>query len=170
MVIHKATLDIAFGEHIPNVACTFSKDSVEIINSDVDSECEEYQPTTAKNKVQKAQNIKKLNQDYSISKPIELEPHDEDPHFMILQKSLQFFRYFGYMLGIDISYAWKPNRKYYVTLFLLVLIWSQIFYTQFLHIKNNEYYKLLELFACYGITISVINFLNLIHVLVKNYT
>lgn len=138
---------------------------IEIVNSDVDSETEDYQSTITKNEIKKIDNAKKLNLTESVSQPIQLKTGDETENYIIFEQSIQFGGYFGYILGININFDWKPNPKYYITVFALVFMWSQIFYTQFLYIKNKEYYKLLEVFACYGITLSVIKseLLNLIH-------
>lgn len=122
------------------------------MNVQSEDETAEYQLTSVKNNRRRMSDRKEPNQVESTSK---LKNNATD-HLIIFEQTLQFIHVFGYLLGINISYDWKPNLKFYNTIFVLILIWSQMFYTQFLHIKNKEYYKLLEVFACYGITLSVI--------------
>lgn len=103
------------------------------------------------NKIGKSDDKLDPNESQSISdqNPEQLE------NYQIFHKSIHFFSYFGDPLGIYIRYDWKPNICFGFALFQLSVIISQITYTQYLHVKNHAYFRLLETLACYGITISV---------------
>nr|QGW45388.1 odorant receptor 15 [Bradysia odoriphaga] len=82
---------------------------------------------------------------------------DEDmENYLIFEQDLKFFRYFGNILGVDMEFYWKPGFLFCVSLLLLFVIVSQLTYTQYVHIKNHNYYRILETLACYGITISMV--------------
>lgn len=74
----------------------------------------------------------------------------------IFQQSMRFIQFFGNIFGCQISYEWKPNPAFFCVSFFLAFTWSQFIYSQFLHIQHFEHMKLLEVFAIYGIGLSVI--------------
>ncbi len=79
----------------------------------------------------------------------------EMENHQICEKSLEFIEYFGAVLGVDTRFDWKPGARFVHSLFQMFMILSQLTYTQYLHIKTQSYYRLLETLAIYGITISV---------------
>ncbi len=79
----------------------------------------------------------------------------EMENYQICEKSLEFIEYFGVALGIDMRFDWKPGARFVHSLFQMFILVSQLTYTQYLHIKTQSYYRLLETLACYGVTLSV---------------
>lgn len=64
---------------------------------------------------------------------------------------------FGKPFGIRIAYDWNPKRciLFWVGILILIFTWVNIFYTQYVHVKNQDYMKVIEVFTVYGITSSV---------------
>lgn len=85
---------------------------------------------------------------------MEEQPEEMGNH-LIYEHDLKFFQYFGVIMGVEMKFNWKPGIMFFVSLFLISIIISQIVYTTYLHIRNQNYYRILETLACYGITISV---------------
>lgn len=73
----------------------------------------------------------------------------------VFKKSLKFLVTFGTLIGTDLNYEWKWNSRFLAVYILLCLSWSLIFYTQLMHVYNNESKRTLEQFALYGTDCSV---------------
>ncbi len=80
---------------------------------------------------------------------------NEMENHRICEKSLELIEYFGVILGVNMRFDWKPGVLFANSLFQMLMILSQLTYTQYLHVKTHNYYRLLETLACYGVTISV---------------
>lgn len=52
-------------------------------------------------------------------------------------------------------YDWKPNRRYVVMLICSALFWLQMLYTQLLYIYQHTIVRTCEVFAIYGVVMSV---------------
>lgn len=63
---------------------------------------------------------------------------------------------FGLLIGADLRFNWKRNWRFIFTRTITTFIWTQILYTQFLYIYQNDIMRNLEVFAVYGIAISVL--------------
>lgn len=75
---------------------------------------------------------------------------------LIFEQTLQFLSLFGLLIGTHMKYDWTSNPRFKFTWRLLVATWTQLVYTQFLHIYNRNNIRTLEVFALYGVAISVI--------------
>lgn len=78
--------------------------------------------------------------------------------FKVFAKSLKFLALFGILIGTDMNYKWKSNLRFFSVYILICLFWLLIFYTQAMHLYNNESKRTLEQFAMYGTASSVIHF------------
>lgn len=76
--------------------------------------------------------------------------------FKVFEQSLKFIVVFGALIGIDMSYEWKRNPRFFILKIVMGVFGLLIIYTQLLHVYNNENKRILEEFALYGIELSVI--------------
>ncbi len=76
----------------------------------------------------------------------------------VIRKIFDFIAFFGNLMGWKCSYdwTWKNNLRHWFLFAIFIFTWSQIFYSQFKHFTNGEYKRIIEVFALYGISISVI--------------
>ncbi len=72
-----------------------------------------------------------------------------------LQRSLKFVSKFGIFIGVNYSFKWKRNLRFIITKANLIFFWTQIFYTHFYYTYHNNAVRNCEVFAIYGIAISV---------------
>lgn len=93
--------------------------------------------------------VNKQYEDRKLPKPTEAS--------QILQRSLNFVSKLGILIGMDMNYQWKRNPRFIISFSLAAFTWSQLLYTQFLFVYNNDSIRTLEIFAIYGVGISVIN-------------
>ncbi len=107
--------------------------------------------------VQKMDDMNEANQLRLTTKHQQLA---EMENHQICEKSLEFIENFGFVLGVNTRFDWKPGARFVHSLFQMFMILSQLTYTQYLHVKTHNYYRLLETLAIYGITISVNENLN----------
>lgn len=94
------------------------------------------------------QEVKKHGKDKKIEK--------KNDAFQIFEQTLQFLSLFGLLIGAHSNYEWKDNSRFKFTYALVVAAWTQFVYTQSLHVYNHDNIRTLEVFALYGIGISVI--------------
>ncbi len=75
----------------------------------------------------------------------------------VMKKTFDLVALFGNLIGWKCSYdwTWKYNARHWFTIAYLIFTWSQILYTQHKHFANGEYKRIFEVFALYGIAISV---------------
>ncbi len=100
---------------------------------------------------------KKL-QNKTITKGGKIEPCNDTG---LIEHSFDFLDFFGKLLGWKCSYnwTWRNNPRHWFTVAYLAFTWSQFLYSQFKHFANGEYKRIIEVFALYGVAISVIEFL-----------
>lgn len=75
--------------------------------------------------------------------------------FLILQRSLKFLSMIGLFIGVDYRLHWKRNGRFYITKGIVTFLWSQIFYTHFVYVYQHNSVRNCEVFAIYGIAVSV---------------
>ncbi|XP_037037299.1 uncharacterized protein LOC119075000 [Bradysia coprophila] len=100
--------------------------------------------------------LEQIHQSDQLRVTSEQESDEDMENYLIFERDLRIFRFFGDILGVDMEFDWKPGFLFCVSLFLIFVIVSQLTYTQYLHVVNKNYYRLLETLACYGITISMV--------------
>ncbi|XP_037040956.1 odorant receptor 67d-like isoform X2 [Bradysia coprophila] len=100
--------------------------------------------------------LEQIHQSDQLRVTSEQESDEDMENYLIFERDLKFFGFFGDILGVDMVFDWKPGFLFCVSLFLIFVIVSQLTYTQYLHVVNKNYYRLLETLACYGITISMV--------------
>lgn len=76
---------------------------------------------------------------------------------IIFEKCMTFFRFFGLLNGISVSFTWKPKRSILIFYSLINIIYCllSIFYTVYRHCVEGNYVKALEPLAVSGVTLSV---------------
>lgn len=87
-------------------------------------------------------------------------PTDELPvptaAYLIFSRTLQFVELFAVIIGARMTYDWKNNKRFTFTVFITAFVWSQFFYTKIVYIYQDNIIKIFEVFAIYGIAVSVI--------------
>lgn len=73
-----------------------------------------------------------------------------------LKQSVYFIDIIGSLLGIKTGYEFKINFRLVCSITLLIFTWIQFFYSQLKYFTNGEYKRILEVFALYGVSVSVI--------------
>lgn len=81
------------------------------------------------------------------------EPYND---MRIMEKIFDFIHFFGKLFGSKCCYEWKSNFRFWFAFGYLAFTWSQFFYSQFTHAVNGDFKRIFEVFALYGIAISVI--------------
>lgn len=72
------------------------------------------------------------------------------------QRSLDFLWVLGAPMGADLTYEWNQrNVRFVLTKGWCLYFWTQMLYTQFLHFYRRNSKKTLEIFALYGVIVSV---------------
>lgn len=62
---------------------------------------------------------------------------------------------FGIIIGVDFAYNWKTNVRFIITKGIVVFLWSQVAYTHYRYTVYENILRNCELFAIYGIAVSV---------------
>lgn len=136
-----------------------------IINADLDivevlEKCEFQSSVTTED----------LNETEMEARPIDKRPNGDvdfnmfkiergDSEVVTYYKEIMKFIFLPAILimGIRVNYNWKPHRQFmfWFTYSNLIFAWICFLYTHYLHTKNNEMIRNLEVFACYGVGLSV---------------
>lgn len=72
-----------------------------------------------------------------------------------IKECFDFIEMFGKILGWELSYKWKINPRHIFAVSYLTFTWSQFLYSQFKYFMDGEYERIFEVFAVYGVAISV---------------
>lgn len=81
--------------------------------------------------------------------------HKKTEAFLILERSLNFLSMIAFVIGADMRYDWKVNRRFIITKSLTGFCWFLFIYTQSLYVYQHNSVKTWEVFAIYGIGVSV---------------
>lgn len=73
-----------------------------------------------------------------------------------IKENFNFFAFFGKFLGWECKYEWKSNPRHWLTTIDIIFVWYHEIYSQVEHFINGSYGRIFEIFACYGISVSVI--------------
>lgn len=76
--------------------------------------------------------------------------------YRAITESFNFIEFFGRPLGWNLDYAWKGGARACLVIGYLIFTWSQFLYSKFQYFAKSEHMKFFEVFAVYGIAISVI--------------
>lgn len=81
---------------------------------------------------------------------------EETEHMKLFRKIIKFFDLAGIIFGTKFSFDWKPRTyvMYWFTHFFISFI--SILRQQYMHCQNGDHFRIIELFAIYGIGISVL--------------
>lgn len=84
--------------------------------------------------------------------------HEISEQLKTFQQIIALFTMFGKPFGITVTYDWKPGKRlsFWASIGVLIFTWFSMFYTQYTHLVNGELMKAIEVFACYGVAISVV--------------
>lgn len=144
-----------------SVLCTFQ---LKIINDDLDREhglvnntIERFEDSMKRNATEMQSKAKNARHVDRFSNGFEYDNGDSEIVTMY-KKILKFiFRPADIIMGIKFNYNWKPHRHFgiWFTLGNLAFACTCFLYTQYYHIKNGNTVKILEVFAVYGVAISV---------------
>lgn len=77
-----------------------------------------------------------------------------------LKQSVDFINSISSFVGFSTGSELKINRRLVFTVSLMAFTWIQIFYTQLKYCANGEYKRIFEVFALYGIGVSVTIMIN----------
>lgn len=75
--------------------------------------------------------------------------------YQILKNSLKFLGLFGIIIGLDARRDWKYNVRFAITKLLTAFTWTQLIYTQLMYVYQHNSVRTFEVFAVYGIGVSV---------------
>lgn len=76
--------------------------------------------------------------------------------YRAIKQSFDFIEIFGIVFGAKTNYEWKRGLRFWLAISYLIFTWSQFFYSQFKYTVNGEHKRIFEVFAVYGVAISVI--------------
>lgn len=77
--------------------------------------------------------------------------------YQALRECFEFIEIIGSVVGWKLDYGWKSNPRHWFTVSYLTFTWSQFFYSQYKYFENGELMKVFEVFAVYGVALSVIS-------------
>lgn len=86
------------------------------------------------------------------------DPKPEDrEHVQLFEKIYNLFSMYAKFMGIVVKYDWIPHKHFmfWVVMSMLALMWLFMFYTQYIYVRSGEIMRIFEVFALYGIAVSV---------------